>query len=139
MPACETSERLARKLSPGEAIELDWKSRNTRSVAWHKKYWALCSLIYANVEHVKLGTELVKVKSPDHVHLILKLKAGMYDAIVKLPDGSKAYVVQSIAFDEMTADEWAAAWTKIINVVHEEILPGIEDSVLEEEIARVAA
>lgn len=138
-PACETSERIARKLGVGEAIEVDIKTRNTRSVAWHKKYWALCTLIYSNVERIKVGAEMVEVKSPDHVHMLLKLKAGLFDAIVKLPDGTKAYVVKSISFDEMTADEWAAAWQKIIDVVHRDILPTVSEADLENEIAKCAA
>lgn len=137
-PACETSERIARKLGVGEAIEIDIKTRNTRSVAWHKKYWALCTLIFNNCEHIKVGAELIEVKSPDHVHMLLKLKAGLFDAVIKLPDGSKAYVVKSIAFDEMTADEWAAYWQKIIDVVHRDILPTVPEADLEDEITKCA-
>lgn len=138
-PACEASERIARKLQAGEAIEVDLKTRNTRSVQWHKKYWALCTLIYRNVERIKVGAELIEVKSADHVHMLLKLKAGLFDAIIKLENGEKAYVVKSIAFDEMNADEWADAWERVIRVVHEDILPDVPDAVLEDEIARCAA
>lgn len=138
-PACEMSEKLSRKLSPGEAAEVDWKSRNTRSVKWHKRYWALCNLIYQNCEYITVGGERIKVRSPQHVHLILKALAGMFDGMVNLPDGTRAMLIASIAFDAMTAEEWADAWFRIVTVVHTEILPGVSESDLENEIAKVAA
>lgn len=138
-PACETSELLARKLSPGEAVEVDWKSRNTRSVQWHKKYWKLCAMIFDNCEGVEIAGQWVEFKSKDVVHLCLKSLAGLYDAMVTLPDGTKAMLVKSIAFDAMTAEQWAQAWTQILDVVHQHILPTIEIREIEEELARVAA
>lgn len=138
-PACETSERLARKMAPGEAAEFEWKSRNTRSVLWHRRYWALCNLIYSNCETVKLNGQLIELRSVEHVHLILKTLAGLYDAQVTLSDGSSAVIVKSIAFDNMTADEWGLAWKKITDVVFAQILPGVPSEAIEYEIAKVAS
>lgn len=139
-PACETSEKLARKLALGEACEVDWKSRNTRSVQWHRRYFALCNLVYQNCEYIDIGGgELIEVRSVEHVHLILKAMAGLFDGMVKLADGTKAMLIKSIAFDAMTADEWAGAWKQIIDVVHAKILPGVPVSEIENEIAKVAS
>lgn len=129
-PACETSEALVARLATGEAIEADWKTRNTRSVQWHRRYFALCNLIYQNCE---------EFRSVEDVHLQLKARAGLYDSLITLPNGTQAMLVRSIAFDNMTADEWAQAWPRLLDVVHQEILPGIELPEVEDEIARLAA
>lgn len=138
-PACETSEQLARKLAPGEAIEVDWKTRNTRSVRWHRRYWALCNMIYQNVERITIAGEVIEFNSVDKVHLTLKSLAGLVDGVIVLPDGTRAYLIRSIAFDAMTADEWADAWKKMLDVVHQHILPSVEIAAIENEIARIAA
>lgn len=128
-PACEVSERLARRISVNELIEVDWNSRQTRSVKWNKRYRAMLQLIHANSE---------QFKSDDDVHMWLKLKTHLYDAVIELPDGGKAYMVKSIAFDVMTAEEWEAWWTRAVDVVMQEILPGIERPEVEREIEKVA-
>lgn len=136
---CETSEALLRKLSAGEAIEVDWKTRNTRSVRWHRRYWALCNLIYQNVERITVAGEVIEFNSTDKVHLTLKGLAGLVDGVIVLPDGQRAYLIRSIAFDAMTADEWADAWKKMMDVVHQNILPQVSIADIENEIAKVAA
>lgn len=136
---CETSAALMRKLSVGEAIEVDWKTRNTRSVKWHRRYWALCNLIFQNVERIKLGDEVIEFKSVDIVHLTLKGLAGLVDGVIVLPTGERCYLIRSIAFDAMTADEWADAWKRMVDVVHQKILPQVTMADLENEIAKVAA
>jgi hypothetical protein len=137
--ACETSETYVRKVSPGEAIEVDLKTRNTRSVRWHRRYWALCNMIYQNVERITIAGEVIEFNSVDKVHLTLKSLAGLVDGVIVLPDGTRAYLIRSIAFDAMTADEWADAWKKMLDVVHQYILPSVAIASIENEIARIAA
>lgn len=129
IPACEVSERLAKRISINELIEVDWVSRNTRSVQWNKRYRALLQLIHANSE---------QFKSDDDVHMWLKLRTHLYDAVIELPDGGKAYLVKSIAFDSMTADEWSAWWTRAVDVVMQDILPSVKRSEAEYEIEKAA-
>lgn len=128
-PACEVSEKLARRVSVNELIEVDWVSRNTRSVKWNKRYRAMLQLIHANSK---------QFKSDDAVHMWLKLKTQLYDAVIELPNGEKAYMVKSVAFDVMTAEEWAQFWVKAVDVVMQEILPGIARREVEHEIEKVA-
>lgn len=138
-PGCETSEALMRKLGIGEAIEVDWKTRNTRSVRWHRRYWALCNMIYQNVERITVAGEVIEFNSVDKVHLTLKGLAGLVDGVIVLPTGERAYLIRSIAFDAMTAEEWADAWKKIVDVVHAKILPNVSIAEIENQIAEVAA
>lgn len=139
IPGCETSEKLSRKLDIGEAVEVDWKSRNTRSVKWHRRYWALCNMIYQNVERITVGGEVIEFNSIDKVHLTLKGLAGLVDGVIVLPDGSRAYLIRSIAFDAMTAEEWADAWNKLVDATHKYILPQVPVAIIENEIAKIAA
>ena len=139
MPACEESERQARRMVPGEVGEFDWKSRNTRSVQWHKRYFALCNMVYANVEGINIQGQWIDFSSVDVVHLTLKGLAGLHDALIVLPDGSKALLIRSIAFDKMTADEWARAWPRLLDAVHQHVLPMVTIAAVENEIARLAA
>lgn len=129
VPACEVSEKLAKRITVNELIEVDWCSRNTRSVQWNKRYRAMLQLIHANSE---------QFKSDDAVHMWLKLKTQFYDAVIELPNGEKAYMVRSVAFDVMTAEEWAQWWVKAVDIVMQEILPGIGRREVEHEIEKVA-
>ncbi len=138
IPACETSEELTKRLESGECAEVDWKSRNTRSVKWHRKYFALCNMIYANCEGVDVQGTHVEFTSVEVVHMTLKAMAGLYDARIEI-DGQVLLLIRSIAFDKMTADEWAAAWPRLMDVVHQKILPGIDRIEAENEIARMVS
>lgn len=129
VPACEVSEKLAKRLAPNELIEIDWHSRSTRSVRWNKRYRAMLQLVHANTD---------QFKSDDDVHMWLKLKTHLYDAVIDLGGGAKAYMVKSIAFDAMTAEEWEAWWPRAVDVVMQEILPGIGRAEAEHEIEKVA-
>ena len=93
--------------------------------------------LLGHVEGIDMNGQWVEFNSTDAVHMTLKGLAGLYDAMIVLPDGTKALLIRSIAFDKMTADEWAQAWPRLIDVVHQKILPGIGREVVENEIARL--
>lgn len=79
-PACETSEAFARKVGVGEVIEVECKTRNTRSVQWHRRYFGLLRLIYSNTE---------RFRSEDDVHFYLKAETGTFDSVVLMPHGTE--------------------------------------------------
>lgn len=139
VPACDVSSHLARRIAPETLVQVDWKTRNTRSVQWHRRYWALCTMIYANVEGIDLHGQRIDFTSPDVVHMTLKGLAGLYDACIVLPDGTRAFLIRSIAFDQMTADEWAQVWPRLLDVVHADVLPAVSRSDIEAEIGRLAS
>lgn len=115
-PACEVSERVFRKLSLNELLETDTKTKNSRSVLWHRRYFGLLRLIYQNSE---------RFKSEEDVHFYLKSETGTYDKMLQLEDGTKVYFVKSIAFDAMTAEDWNQYWKKAIDVLLTKIMPGV--------------
>jgi hypothetical protein len=128
-PACEVSEKAFRKMDRDELLECDIKSRNTRSVAWHRRYWALCRLCYQNSE---------QFKSEDDVHWYLKCETHTFDKVIQLESGERIYFVKSIAFDQMTADEWAVFWKKALDVLYRNVIPGIDRDEALAEIDRCA-
>lgn len=134
VPACEMSEHLSRRISVDELIEIDWPSRKTRSGKWHKRYFSLLRLIMFHCE----GMDGVEFKNENVVHFWLKGQAKLYDAEIRLPDGSKMYLIKSISYDEMTADEWAEYWKVAIPIVQTRILPTISIPSIEYEIEKCA-
>lgn len=70
--ADDESAAVLAKIPAGTTFEADVKTRKPRSGAWHRRYFALCQLIYANVEGFKSVRE---------VHEYLKLEAGLVRTI----------------------------------------------------------
>jgi hypothetical protein len=114
----------------GELVQADIKLRQNRSLPWHRRYWALCQLVYQNCEEFKSATE---------VHLWLKLECGLTKEIMLRSTGEIVKVPDSIAFDKMDQNQWAAFWKRACDVIHEHVLPGIDIAALENEIAMIAS
>ena len=128
--ADDESAAVLAKIPAGTTFEADVKTRKPRSGAWHRRYWALCSLIYANVEGFKSVRE---------VHEYLKLEAGLVRTIALRSTGELVRIPDSIAFDAMDAEGWAIYWKRVLDVVHEHILPAVEIATIENEIASLAS
>lgn len=129
-PANERAINAFKKLEIGGQYEIDIPVKNTRSGLWHRRYWALCSLIYQNCDDFK---------SSEEVHIWLKLECGLTKDMVLRSTGEIVKVADSIAFDKMDNERWAAFWRKACDVVHTHILPGIDIAALEDEIAQVVS
>jgi hypothetical protein len=129
-PADETTAERIRRWNVGELMQADIKLRSGRSNAWHRRYWALCSLVHQNSEDFKSAQE---------VHLWLKLECGHTKDMLLRSTGEIVKVADSIAFDKMDATAWAAYWQRVVAVVHEHVLPGIDIASLENEIAQIAS
>ena len=90
--------------------------------------------------HYRLaGVSGMGYKSPEDVHVALKLACGHYDTVAIRGSGEAVVVPRSISFASMDADQWAEFWHKTCDVVHKEFLPGIDMHEAEEEIARMVA
>ena len=129
-PADEATAERMKRWQLGELVQAEIKLRQSRSLAWHRRYWALCALVYQNCEDFKSAAE---------VHLYLKLECGLVREIMLRSSGEIVKVPDSIAFDKMDAQAWAAFWKRACDVVHQHILPGIEIAAIENEIAMVAS
>jgi len=59
----------------------------------------------------------------------------LFDSYV-LKDGGFIRLLKSTAFDEMSGDEWAVFWKKVLDAVHQKFLPLVDMDEVELEILR---
>lgn len=131
------SADVLKKIPAGTTFECDITTRKTRSGAWHRKYWVLMSMIAGNCEQIEIEPGAVmRVTDADSVHVAMKYLTGLYDSFAI--QGGVVRLIKSTAFDRMTPDEWAAYWPRVLDAVHQKILPGIALASVEDEIARLA-
>ena len=102
--------------------------RIPRAARTHKRYWALVKLIYENTE---------QFRSADMVHQFLKIRAGHCTPIVSKRTGEVFLVPDSISYDTLDETEFQQVWRRIVDVVCEEILPGVDQDSLEYEIQKL--
>jgi hypothetical protein len=80
-----------------------------------------------------------KWRTPEELHLALKVATGRVD-VVRLLDGRRVLVPESIAFDAMTQDEATAYFDAALRIVCDELMGGISvEELLEHAAPRRAA
>jgi hypothetical protein len=98
------SEAVLNKFGDGEVAL--WKPVRLRSYQWHKMYFGICADIGQNQD---------PARDADSVDYELRALAGHYNPM-KARKGNELYEVRipkRIAFDKLTADEWAALWPSL--------------------------
>lgn len=96
----ETAEALA-KLGDGECLLM--RPVKVRSLHWHRMYFGICRTIGENQD---------PQRDESSIDMELRVLAGHYD-VLHARKGNSLYEVRTpkrIAFDKLTADEWAALW-----------------------------
>lgn len=114
-----TAEAIAR-IPSGKLATITIK--RPRSIKWHALYWTLVTLVSDNSSY-----------SPDDVHNLLKLKAGLVREL-RERDGTVWRIPDSIAFDAMDGIQWAAYWDKVVDVVLAEFMP-VSPETLKQELS----
>lgn len=97
---CEESAKLIRNLGPGEGVYLS--AKKIRSLKWHKMYFGICH---------EIGQNQDPVRDKDSIDCELRIRAGHYD--VMFIDGHEIRYPKRIAFDKLTADQWAQLWPSL--------------------------
>ena len=120
IPDCDETREILNKVKNGDGIILDYKPK--RSYSFHKKLFALLSLIFQNQNHYK---------SIDNILEMCKFKAGYFETIIT-HKGEKHYKTKSISFDEMDNASFEEFYKKCIDVALE--LTGINQEDLEQQI-----
>jgi hypothetical protein len=124
-PADDAAKELFRKWPIGEKRKCDVrKPRDYRSL---KRYMALCKLVYENND---------QFKSPAQVHDYLKIRAGHCTHIVSAKTGEIFTVADSIDYDTLDEDQFQEVWQRVVKVVAEEIIPGIDIPSMELEVLK---
>jgi hypothetical protein len=124
-PVDQASKDALAKLDDGQHVTIE--IRRPRSIKFHRRYWALVSLVWENIDQERYPTA-------DDLHAALKVCAGIRTQIV-LPDGTIGFIPGSIAFDKMSADEFNAFYNRICDLVAKYFIPGIDKAALKAEVS----
>lgn len=100
IPACAKATQLVEKLEDGEGVVMN--AIKVRSLAWHNMYFGCCRAIGQNCE---------PERDEDSIDAELRIRAGHFD--VMFVEGHEVRVPKRIAFDKLTADQWANLWRKL--------------------------
>lgn len=134
----EESAAVLKRIPVGTSFEADVVTRKSRSGAWHRRYWALMSMIAENCEHVQIEPSVwLPITDSESAHIACKYLTGLYDSFAI--KGGVVRLLKSTAFDRMESDEWEAYWVRLLRAVHEHILPGVEIPEVENELAKLAS
>lgn len=106
LPCDEIGEELRDRMAPGEMAE--FRIVRPRSVRWHRLYFGVCRQIGENQD---------PPRDEDSIDTELRVLAGHFD--VMHVQGHEVRVPKRIAFDKMSADEWAEYWRKVEPVIAE--------------------
>lgn len=135
VPVGEEAETVHARMSPGE---IGWfKPMRVRDPVAHGRYWQLMTMCAQNCERIDLpygGVMIVHDK--EDVHTAIKLCAGLCDTIFDAFGKPAFQIPKSTDFENMTADEWADYWPKVLDVIEERILPGVAIPEVENEIQK---
>ncbi len=104
VPTDAQSEEAIGRLGDGECIYV--KFARHRSVQWHRMYFGICREIGLNQE---------PMRDEDSIDMELRVLAGHY-TVIHARKGNELYEVRMpkrIAFDKLTADEWAELWPSL--------------------------
>lgn len=101
------------------------KHRNLKN---HRRWWALCSLIYQNSD---------QFKSAEQVHDYLKILAGHCTQIVSKSTGEVYLVADSISFGTLDELQFQDVFSRAVLAVSEHILPGISVDDVSHEIEKL--
>lgn len=99
-PADAASSKLISKLTPGEGLVMS--VLKVRSLEWHKLYFACCR---------EIGQNCDPVRDENSIDYELRIRAGHYD--VMFVNDHEVRVPKRIAFDKLTAQEWASLWPSL--------------------------
>lgn len=100
IPTDAEGEQALRRMGDGECVQC--VLTRPRSVTWNRMYWGLCR---------EIGENQDPPRDEDSIDAELRILAGHYE--IMWVDGYQVRVPKRIAFDRMTADEWAEYFQKV--------------------------
>lgn len=135
LPASEEAQAVLCRMTQGE---IAWfRPIRIRDPVAHRRYWGLMKLCSQNCERIELPYGgVMLIHSKDDVHTAVKLCTGYCDTIFDALGKPAFQIPKSTSYEDMTADEWSEFWPRVLDVVQERILPGVEIPEVELEIMR---
>jgi len=136
LPADEDVEAVHRRLDIGECAYV--KFIRVRDPVSHRRYWKLMTVCAQNCERIEIDPgQWMPVRSKEDVHTAIKLCTGFYDPIFDAGGAVIAKIPKSTGFESMTEDEWREYWPRILDVVQEKVMPGVEIPEVELELMKL--
>lgn len=99
LPDDEEGAALLARMAEGECCQI--KIVRVRSVAWNKMYFGICQIIGENQD---------PPRDKDSIDAEIRILSGHYDVLYV--GTHEVRIPKRIAFDKMTADEWAEYFRK---------------------------
>lgn len=109
----------------GTPVTLELK--RARNVNHHRLYWALISKVHENLDHARYP-------STEFLSDAIKVSVG-HCTPFEMANGSIAMIPKSISFAKLSQDEFSAFFNRVVAVVTERILPGLDAGALKSEIS----
>jgi hypothetical protein len=135
LAASDDAIKVVNRMEEGEAT---WfKPIRVRDLSAHRRYWKLMTMCAENCDHMDLpygGS--IEIHSKDDVHTAIKICTGHVTWILDSFGKERFAVPKSTDFESMTADEWNEYWPKVLDVVAERIMPGIQQQEVEYELQK---
>lgn len=126
-PVDEMGEELLHKFADRTLVSCE--IRQPRNLQHHRKFFALLNLVYENQERYPSVEQLLSA---------MKVALGHCDMLT-LKDGKQVYIPKSIAFHKMDQLEFDKFWDRVVKLVCEKILPGMQREDLEREILELVS
>lgn len=149
IPADAESQRVASKFPLGTTFEAETNTRQSRSGPWHRRYWLLMSRLAECVDSIDIrdindatGEPMMyPVHCAEDVHTSLKYVTGhCHKHVFDTPAGTIVHrVPKPTNFEDMTPDEWAAYWPRVLDAIHQRVLPQVGSKFIEDDLARLAS
>jgi hypothetical protein len=118
------TQRRMKKIPLDTVVCVEYSQpRNLKEMRY---YWAMCNLVSLN--HATL-------KNKKQVDQALKILSGHADVFTI--DGRTVELPRSISFDDCEQDEWQEYLSRAKDAVLQHLLPGVQSSMIEDEIARM--
>lgn len=106
IPTDDMSRTVLRRMGEGECAQVELV--RPRSLSWHKMYFGICRDIGENQD---------PQRDEDSIDAELRIRAGHF--YVLQIDGHDCRYPKRIAFDKLSADEWAALWPSLELAIRE--------------------
>jgi hypothetical protein len=84
---------------------------------------------------------MMPVSDAESLHTALKFICGLCEKYT-IESGGETHIVRvpkSTNFQQMTPDEWAAYWPRVLDGVHQRVLPEVGSRFIEDDLARLAS
>lgn len=135
LPASDDAVKVRDRMAQGE---IAWvKPLRIRDPIAHRRYWKLMTMCADNCERIELpyGGSM-EIHSKDDVHTAIKICTGHVTWLLDSFGKPTFAVPKSTDYESMTADEWAEYWPRVLDVVQERVMPGIQLPDIEYEMQR---